>query len=129
MEISTDFFLILIMVIFWLYLGMAQLDCLWTGRDRGRRRASTSGSLLSAFRRHNNGENATIFDYMTTNNLLQFKLKMQLEKKGVETLWRLLVKKVASARAMSSLSLPKRKREEPRETMHDHELSQVKLRR
>ncbi|KAJ6875660.1 BTB/POZ and TAZ domain-containing protein 1 [Populus alba x Populus x berolinensis] len=59
----------------------------------------------------------------------QFKLKMQLEKKGVETLWRLLVKKVASARAMSSLSLPKRKREEPRETMHDHELSQVKLRR
>jgi hypothetical protein len=52
---------------------------------------------------------------------------MQLEKKGVETLWRLLVKKVASARAMSSLSLPKRKREEPRETMHDHGFRNFRL--
>jgi len=50
----------------------------------------------------------------------QFKLKMQRERKGDETLWSLLVKKVASARVMSSLSLPKRKREEPRETIHDH---------
>ncbi|XP_011002949.1 PREDICTED: BTB/POZ and TAZ domain-containing protein 1-like isoform X1 [Populus euphratica] len=50
----------------------------------------------------------------------QLKLKMQRERKGDETLWNLLVKKVASARVMSSLSLPKRKREEPRETIHDH---------
>ncbi|CAK7336590.1 unnamed protein product [Dovyalis caffra] len=57
----------------------------------------------------------------------QFKLKMQLEKKGGDTLWRLLVKKVASARAMSSLSLPKRKREEQRETIHDHGIRNFRL--
>uniref|UniRef100_A0A2P2QX73 Uncharacterized protein n=1 Tax=Rhizophora mucronata TaxID=61149 RepID=A0A2P2QX73_RHIMU len=51
----------------------------------------------------------------------QFKLKMQQEKKGGDTLWRLLVRKVASARALSSLSLPKRKREEElRDTIQDH---------
>ncbi|KAG8652634.1 BTB/POZ and TAZ domain-containing protein 1 isoform X2 [Manihot esculenta] len=40
----------------------------------------------------------------------QFKLKMQQEKKGDDALWRLLVRKVVSARVMSSLNLPKRKK-------------------
>ncbi|KAF9671649.1 hypothetical protein SADUNF_Sadunf12G0069600 [Salix dunnii] len=57
----------------------------------------------------------------------QFKLKIQREKKGDETLWSLLVKKVASARVMSSLSLPKRKREEPRETIHDHGIRNFRI--
>ncbi|XP_057514175.1 BTB/POZ and TAZ domain-containing protein 1-like [Actinidia eriantha] len=41
----------------------------------------------------------------------QFKLKAQV-KKGDDARWRLLVRKVVSAKAISSLSLPKRKREE-----------------
>ncbi|KAJ9163835.1 hypothetical protein P3X46_023463 [Hevea brasiliensis] len=40
----------------------------------------------------------------------QFKLKMQQEKKGDDALWRLLVRKVVSARVMSYLNLPKRQR-------------------
>ncbi|OMP09209.1 Zinc finger, TAZ-type [Corchorus olitorius] len=48
----------------------------------------------------------------------QFKLKAQQQKLGDDALWKLLVRKVLSAKAMSSLSLPKRKREEEvRETM------------
>ncbi|OAY30760.1 BTB/POZ and TAZ domain-containing protein 1 [Manihot esculenta] len=58
----------------------------------------------------------------------QFKLKMQQEKKGDDPLWRLLVKKVASARVMSSLKLLKRKREEqPREMVQDHGLRTFRL--
>ncbi|KAF8378178.1 hypothetical protein HHK36_029515 [Tetracentron sinense] len=51
----------------------------------------------------------------------QFKLRAQLERKGDDGRWRLLVRKVLSAKAISSLSLPKRKRkEEPREASDDH---------
>lgn len=42
----------------------------------------------------------------------QFKLKMAQEKKKDDSRWRLLVKKVVSAKTISSLSLSKRKREE-----------------
>lgn len=42
----------------------------------------------------------------------QFKLKVQQNKRGDDARWRLLVRKVASAKLISSLSLPKRKREE-----------------
>ncbi|XVF49721.1 hypothetical protein PTKIN_Ptkin04bG0035900 [Pterospermum kingtungense] len=42
----------------------------------------------------------------------QFKLKAQQQKMGDDAKWKLLVRKVLSAKAMSSLSLPKRKREE-----------------
>ncbi|XP_050225508.1 BTB/POZ and TAZ domain-containing protein 1 [Mercurialis annua] len=42
----------------------------------------------------------------------QNKLKMKQEKKGDDSLWKLLVRKVVSARVISSLSLPKRKRED-----------------
>ncbi|KAK1387688.1 BTB/POZ and TAZ domain-containing protein 1-like [Heracleum sosnowskyi] len=46
----------------------------------------------------------------------QFKLKMRLSRTGNEsTRWKLLVRKVVSAKAITSLSMPKRKREdEPR---------------
>ncbi|KAL4347085.1 hypothetical protein GQ457_17G017920 [Hibiscus cannabinus] len=48
----------------------------------------------------------------------QFKLKAQHHELGDDAKWKLLEKKVSSAKAMSSLSLPKRKREdELRETM------------
>lgn len=48
----------------------------------------------------------------------QFKSKAQQQKMGDDAKWELLVRKVLSAKAMSSLSLPKRKREdELRETM------------
>ena len=39
-------------------------------------------------------------------------MKAQQVKKGDDARWRLLVRKVVSAKAISSLSLPKRKREE-----------------
>ncbi|CAA2967294.1 BTB/POZ and TAZ domain-containing protein 1-like [Olea europaea var. sylvestris] len=42
----------------------------------------------------------------------QFKLKVQQNKRGDDARWRLLVRKVASAKLISSLSLPKRKRED-----------------
>ncbi|GMJ05847.1 BTB and TAZ domain protein 1 [Hibiscus trionum] len=42
----------------------------------------------------------------------QFKLKAQQHELGDDAKWKLLEKKVLSAKAMSSLSLPKRKREE-----------------
>jgi hypothetical protein len=48
----------------------------------------------------------------------QFKLRMQLDRKKDDARWKLLVRKVVSAKAISSLSLPKRKREELQET-HD----------
>ncbi|KAK9278478.1 hypothetical protein L1049_028044 [Liquidambar formosana] len=58
----------------------------------------------------------------------QFKLKTQVEKKGDDARWRLLVRKVVSAKAMSSLSLPKRKREEePRERMDNHGIRTFRL--
>ncbi|XP_057473519.1 BTB/POZ and TAZ domain-containing protein 1-like [Actinidia eriantha] len=50
----------------------------------------------------------------------QFKLKAQQEKKGTDDgRWRLLVRKVVSAKAISSISLPKRKREEEAGEMAD----------
>uniref|UniRef100_A0A2P2JY06 BTB/POZ and TAZ domain-containing protein 1-like n=1 Tax=Rhizophora mucronata TaxID=61149 RepID=A0A2P2JY06_RHIMU len=57
----------------------------------------------------------------------QFKLKTELEKRGGDTLWRLLVRKVVSARAMSSLSVSKRKREELREAIHDHGIGNLRF--
>ncbi|KAJ4846842.1 BTB/POZ and TAZ domain-containing protein 1 [Turnera subulata] len=59
----------------------------------------------------------------------QFKLRMQQEKKADDTLWKLLVRKVVSARAMSTLSLPKRKREgeELKDTLHDHGIMNFRL--
>ncbi|KAJ7945775.1 BTB/POZ and TAZ domain-containing protein [Quillaja saponaria] len=42
----------------------------------------------------------------------QFKLRMHQAKTKDDQRWKLLVRKVASAKAMSSLSMPKRKREE-----------------
>jgi hypothetical protein len=48
----------------------------------------------------------------------QFKLRMLQEKKKDDARWKLLVRKVVSAKAISSLSLPKRKRgEELKDTM------------
>ncbi|KAL2515456.1 BTB/POZ and TAZ domain-containing protein 1 [Forsythia ovata] len=45
----------------------------------------------------------------------QFKMKVQLDRKRDDAKWRLLVRKVVSAKAVASLSLAKRKREdEPR---------------
>ncbi|XP_022769935.1 BTB/POZ and TAZ domain-containing protein 1-like [Durio zibethinus] len=52
----------------------------------------------------------------------QFKLKAQQQKMCDAAKWKLLVRRVVSAKAMSSLSLPKRKREELRETMGCHVL-------
>ncbi len=59
----------------------------------------------------------------------QFKLKTQGEKKGEDSRWKLLVRKVVSANAMSSLSLPKRKREEePKQTLdHRHGIRSFRL--
>ena len=59
----------------------------------------------------------------------QFKLKAQGEKKGEDSRWKLLVRKVVSANAMSSLSLPKRKREEePKQTLdHRHGIRSFRL--
>ncbi|KDO69414.1 hypothetical protein CISIN_1g017954mg [Citrus sinensis] len=58
----------------------------------------------------------------------QFKLKAQLEKKGDDGRWRLLVKKVVSAKTISSLSQQKRKRmEESRGTMGDYSIRSFKL--
>ncbi|KAF5730908.1 putative protein binding protein [Tripterygium wilfordii] len=57
----------------------------------------------------------------------QFKLKMLQEKKSDDARWRLLVKKVVSAKAISSLSLPKRKREEMKETMEDQGIKNFRL--
>ncbi|KAI5665041.1 hypothetical protein M9H77_24364 [Catharanthus roseus] len=51
----------------------------------------------------------------------QFKLKVLQEKKGEDPRWKLLVKKVVSAKTISSLSLPKRKREEePKMNLNNH---------
>ncbi|KAF8390547.1 hypothetical protein HHK36_025074 [Tetracentron sinense] len=59
----------------------------------------------------------------------QFKLRgQQQESKGDDRRWSLLVRKVVSAKAISSLSLPKRKREEePREATYDHGIRSFKL--
>ncbi|KAA8542191.1 hypothetical protein F0562_023343 [Nyssa sinensis] len=57
----------------------------------------------------------------------QFKLKVQ-QKKGDDARWKLLVRKVVSAKAMSSLSLPKRKREEEaNETTNHHGIRSFRL--
>ncbi|KDP30995.1 hypothetical protein JCGZ_11371 [Jatropha curcas] len=54
--------------------------------------------------------------------------KMQQEKKGDDALWKLLVKKVMSARVLSTLSLPKRKREEQlSETLQNHGIRTFRL--
>ncbi|CAN0900884.1 BTB/POZ and TAZ domain-containing protein 1 [Linum grandiflorum] len=42
----------------------------------------------------------------------QYKMRMQQEKKGDESVWKLLVRKVVSARAVSNLSFAKRKRDD-----------------
>ncbi|KAK7842489.1 btb/poz and taz domain-containing protein 1 [Quercus suber] len=52
--------------------------------------------------------------------LRQFKLRMQQDNKKDDARWRLLVRKVVSAKAISSLSLPKRKREELQETNNNN---------
>ncbi|GAA0163090.1 hypothetical protein LIER_19044 [Lithospermum erythrorhizon] len=78
---------------------------------------------------------ASICDHQTDNDTCkvplcrQFKLKMQQERLGEEeTRWKLLVRKVISAKAISSLSLPKRKREdEPRIVMNQDNLRDLKL--
>ncbi|XP_017973901.1 PREDICTED: BTB/POZ and TAZ domain-containing protein 1 [Theobroma cacao] len=58
----------------------------------------------------------------------QFKLKAQQQIMGDDALWKLLVRKVLSAKTISSLSLPKRKREEElRETMGGHALRTFRL--
>lgn len=58
----------------------------------------------------------------------QFKLRVKQDKKGDDTRWRLLVRKVMAAKAVSSLSLPKRKREEePRENMSAHGIRSFRL--
>ncbi|GMP33980.1 hypothetical protein CsSME_00007058 [Camellia sinensis var. sinensis] len=51
---------------------------------------------------------------------LEFKLKAKQEKKRDDERWKLLVRKVVSAKAISSLSLPKRKREEEGREITDH---------
>ncbi|KAI5329666.1 hypothetical protein L3X38_029063 [Prunus dulcis] len=58
----------------------------------------------------------------------QFKLKMQQEKKKDDARWKLLVRKVVSAKTISSLSLPKRKREEELgETRSSHGIRTFRL--
>lgn len=61
----------------------------------------------------------------------QFKLKAQSEKMGEDaTRWKLLVRKVVSAKTLSSLSIAKRKRdEEPRPNIrqHNHGIRSFKL--
>ncbi|GLT73208.1 hypothetical protein SLA2020_450810 [Shorea laevis] len=56
----------------------------------------------------------------------QFKLKTQVDKKKDDARWKLLVRKVVSAKAISSLSWPKRKREELQET-HNHGIRSFRL--
>ncbi|KAL8464721.1 hypothetical protein ACS0TY_034289 [Phlomoides rotata] len=52
----------------------------------------------------------------------QFKLKAQQDRRGNDARWRLLVKKVVLARTISSLSIPKRRREgESRMAMNHHQ--------
>ncbi|KHN10463.1 BTB/POZ and TAZ domain-containing protein 2 [Glycine soja] len=58
----------------------------------------------------------------------QFQLRMQQEKRKDDAKWKLLARKVASAKVMSSLSLPKRKRdEETRVTMDNPGIRSFKL--
>ncbi|XP_022737119.1 BTB/POZ and TAZ domain-containing protein 1-like isoform X2 [Durio zibethinus] len=58
----------------------------------------------------------------------QFKLKAQQQKMSADGKWKLLVRKVLSAKAISSLSLAKRKREEElRETMGSHVFKTFRL--
>ncbi|KAH6770528.1 BTB and TAZ domain protein 2 [Perilla frutescens var. hirtella] len=58
----------------------------------------------------------------------QFKLKAQQDRRGNDCRWRLLVRKVVSAKAMSSLSLPKRKRDdEPRVALHRQGMRSFRL--
>ncbi|CAN1335073.1 BTB/POZ and TAZ domain-containing protein 2, partial [Linum perenne] len=52
----------------------------------------------------------------------QFKLKMQQEKKGGETLWKLLVRRVVLARVMATLAIVKKKRDEELESELDHKI-------
>ncbi|PIN18300.1 CREB binding protein/P300 [Handroanthus impetiginosus] len=58
----------------------------------------------------------------------QFKLKVQQDRRKSDERWTLLVRKVSSAKAISSLSLPKRKREEdPRMAMDHQDMTSFKL--
>ncbi|OIV98182.1 hypothetical protein TanjilG_11579 [Lupinus angustifolius] len=58
----------------------------------------------------------------------QIQLKMQQENKKVDAKWKLLARKVASVKAMSSLSVPKRKRnEEIRDTIIKSGIRNFKL--
>ncbi|GAA0138617.1 hypothetical protein LIER_00328 [Lithospermum erythrorhizon] len=80
---------------------------------------------------------ASICEHQTENDKCkvplcrQFKSKMQQERLGEEeTRWKLLVRRVISAKAISSLSLPKRKREdEPRIVMYQNGLRGLRLHR
>ncbi|KAL2492418.1 BTB/POZ and TAZ domain-containing protein 1 [Abeliophyllum distichum] len=57
----------------------------------------------------------------------QFKMKVQLDRKRDDAKWRLLVRKVVSAKAVASLSLAKRKREdEPRVSTNYHGMRSYK---
>ncbi|XP_020218323.1 BTB/POZ and TAZ domain-containing protein 1 [Cajanus cajan] len=58
----------------------------------------------------------------------QFQLKMQQNKRKDDSRWKLLARKLASAKVMSSLSLPKRKRdEEMRVTINNPGIRSYKL--
>ncbi|XP_030542157.1 BTB/POZ and TAZ domain-containing protein 1-like [Rhodamnia argentea] len=58
----------------------------------------------------------------------QFKLRMHQEKRKDDARWKLLAKKVISAKVLSSLSQPKRKRaEEPREEVRDCDIRSMRL--
>ncbi|KZV34768.1 protein binding protein [Dorcoceras hygrometricum] len=57
----------------------------------------------------------------------QFKLKVNQVRRGNDAQWRLLVKKVVSAKTISSLSLPKRKREEELVPVDQHHHQSFKL--
>ncbi|XP_065874132.1 BTB/POZ and TAZ domain-containing protein 1-like [Euphorbia lathyris] len=58
----------------------------------------------------------------------QFKLKSQLEKKNDDMLWKVLVRKVMSARVMSSLTLHKNRKEDvKKETVQDHGIGTFRL--
>ncbi|XP_057804158.1 BTB/POZ and TAZ domain-containing protein 1-like [Salvia miltiorrhiza] len=58
----------------------------------------------------------------------QFKLKAQQDRRVNDARWRLLVKKVVSARTISSLSLPKRKGvDEPRIVLHPHRVRSFRV--
>ncbi|KAK6924744.1 Zinc finger, TAZ-type [Dillenia turbinata] len=84
-------------------------------------------SSLTQTKRKREDSKEMIDDHGIRSFKLQFKLKMQLERKGDDAKWRLLVRKVVSAKAMSSLTQSKRKREDPKEMIDDHGIRSFKL--